>query len=850
MSRNQHLHRWGASLMAWILVLSMCSGLVLPAYATEAGTEPTDTTEATQATEATNATETTGTTETTDATDTTEVTEPEGLTAEEQAQAEAVLTALNALESADQVETNLAALEEDPEGYAAYYNQALAATQAVRDAYAALTDAQKELVGDITKLTDLDWLVPRDTQDDSNKGRIPETLDGDYAYISDLSVTGTITGTAPFDSDSQAGNDPSETDNIVRTFDTIQYNLSFSTALHEDVANADVGGVGEGRVYFEFLVPGSADQIMFDEGGMGWLSSYPDIQYQNCTVEISGVPYQVLRGSYTMKPIGPNEAAIGASTDELFVVLRVLKMKNGDEICPTFTMWLDHNDVGVTYSADHEMGDGEILEEGDLVTYKNAGCANHGIDESKTLSVTDPVIVTATSMFNIALENTASENTKVDSYNFGTESTEVINSGMGSIYGRLKGYSIRIELQGKEGQGMRGAEFPHENTPITFTVELSTEFEPIGGSRQAEPDYLPLFWSGGGNGYLREHPGTTVMDNINRRPVNTQMRHVTTAPANENISPEYMYRNCVDGGDWTFEKISNSEIKVTVSNFKFDTSHFPWSYYGGTGSTYRYYNPENISNYWEIDKAVFSVGEFWVVQPYAATSGEYKGQSITEKHQSDGQFYTSIKVTDLRMKTLSQADTEQYTTTETDLSDNSRNAGKYLMLPGAINNSVHYMKCRSDGVRIWNDSLTEDAYGNDTDWAATGNPVSLKFDLQHDSCEGDFAGVAYDVLLKFDDEFFLPNGSGNPLWANNSQYKTNLLWAFKADYSGWTSDEDMKAATMDDLVYINAINAQGDETIAQLMKDGKVPVGMLVEIRGVVGTGMNHFQFYLDGTIR
>lgn len=880
MSRNQHLHRWGASLMAWILVLSMCTGLVLPAYATEAGTEPTDTTEATQATEATNATETTGTTETTDATevtqatDTTEVAEPEGLTAEEQAQAEAVLTALNALESADQVETNLAALEEDPEGYAAYYNQALAATQAVRDAYAALTDAQKKIVGDITKLTDLDWLVSREfLPEGGNQSEILTTLTGDYAYINSIAISALndhpmgmhiITGTAPFDYDNIAGNDASMYNNVVRTFDTIEYKIDFSAVLHTAMLDNNYSGIKQGRLYFEFIVKGDADDIRFETTAMPFLNGTQGLVYKTCTVKIGEIPHQVLRGSYIWTPTDGNDIAITGSAD-LKVVLRVLQMKNGDEIQPTFTMWLEGNDVGVDYGFGktdgykYLMGPEDVLTEADLVTCladpdtgKGPPCAEtvtlpngtetvHNVSEACSITAPYAIKTSAKPMFNVVLWGVDSRNTRVGSYDFGDtevkyinsdgEEATVINSGMGVVSGRLNGYGLVIELNDGTSRGMLGAEFPDEDSPITFIVNLSTEFEPTGGSRIADSDYQPLFWSGGGNGYLWQNKNTTVMDNENRRPVNTDEPAITLIPFNRNINNENKFRECVNGGNWSFEYLNANQIQVTIKDFTFDTSHFPWSRFGDTDTSYYYYDAGD--DYWEMNRAIFSVGEIWILQPYYDSNG----LKISEKYNSNGMFYTHVKVTDFSMNSLTQTVTPE---TETNKYDNEWNTGQQLMLPGSIINRVEYMEA---GTTTWNASLTAGGYGRDTDWATAGSSVTLKFNLTHNECEGDYAGVAYDILMKFDDEFFVPQS-----WAGiPAPLHTNVLWAFRSENpkAGWTDLEEMKEATVDNLIYINGRT----HNISTLLEEGYVPVGVLVEYRDVVTANMNVRRTYFYGNI-
>lgn len=528
------------------------------------------------------------------------------LTEEEQAQVDAVIAEIDALETADQVEARLAAYEEaeDWEGYAAYFEEAAQKTQAVRDSYNILSDAQKQRVTNAAVLTQLDWLVALSTLDADNQGTIRESLDGDWAYITDFvmkaddtteSKTHVRTGTSPWDDDNEPGNDKDELNSILRTFDTATYTIQFNTKLRDAVAQEDVGGIKQGRLYFEFILPLSAEEAQFETDAMGWLKSSQNIKYEivTDTVSLNGtaVTCQVLRGSFTLVPTGSNEAAIGASTNELSVVIRALQMQNGETIQPVFTLWLQYNEVGVTYDETDDRLPESIVTGtnhvcGATVTKKDGTEETHDTCEAATMTGTK-ITISARPMFNIGLNGINSNNTTVGTFNFdeisskvtGINAEDMINYGLGKMYGRMNGYGIRIELRGKSGQGMRGAEFPDEGTPIEIDLTVTSSYKPSSsGTTTVVSNYQAQFWSGDANASR----GDGSYNNDGRNIYTTKSYIHSSLPYNQRTtSGSEPYKRCLDGGNWSFRLNDDGTIHVTISNFKFDTSdisNFPYSY--------------------------------------------------------------------------------------------------------------------------------------------------------------------------------------------------------------------------------------------------------------------------------
>ena len=118
-------------------------------------------------------------------------------------------------------------------------------------------------------------------------------------YIDSLNLgkeKGIVDGSAPFDSSDTPGNDSGENNRIIRSYDTIQYNLEASFAARED-------GIKQKTVdmYFELTLGKSSTAARFDISKMTWLGEKYSIEYLNSNGEVimvmahDGKFYQPLR---------------------------------------------------------------------------------------------------------------------------------------------------------------------------------------------------------------------------------------------------------------------------------------------------------------------------------------------------------------------------------------------------------------------------------------------------------------------------------------------------------------------------------------------------------------------------
>ena len=650
-------------------------------------------------------------------------------------------------------------------------------------------------------------------------GDIGGKLDGDYAYISEAGLLedkttesglAIRTGSAPWDEDNTAGNDSTDLNNTVRSFDIISYTAYFKSKVRD---NAPYAAYETGTLHFEFILPGTAEQAQFETGSMGWLSAKKEVKYEITESTCNGQPCQVLRGSYLWEPNDNNPSAIGESYQELTLVVRALALKNGDTLKPEFTFWLDHNDVP---------------EEG-LVTGSGHSCSEHGETEYKT--ITGPEItVTAAPRYNVQVKSGRSTERQLGTFDFSTGNELAQNKDAGEVTGRIGVYGVTIQIQGKSAQhGLRGCELPDGNA-ITFDLVLSSEFRGTDGeSHDTTECYRPLLWSMEGNSNEDEQKDKRSF------PDSSNKFAVTVAPYNYGTN----YYSCRNGGDWTGTQNGNI-IHVTVQNYEIDLNQLPYADSANAITEYKYYNPNTISNYWDVQNACFSAGEFWIVQPFYDTDGIY----VVDDYGT-GTFNTTLEDVKLRItsesgQALAEVDdnSNQMTT-----SDDRAVMAMALEKSGTIGQNIAYLKYN---YSEWNDSLTDGQFETGKDWLLAGNTLTIENVLSHSNAEGLNIGVAYDALIKFDDDFFILESVVTP-----GAYQT-VLYGAKPDKSGWNHDgkqpnedgydTEMIKATADDLIFFSSLE--------ELKSQGYTCVAVLGERRQVSDIAQNTPIIYLKGYSR
>ncbi len=117
---------------------------------------------------------------------------------------------------------------------------------------------------------------------------VHDMLDTDSATVSRLRLIDRITGTAPFDADNARGDDKDETNDIVRSYDTVTYDYEYTLT-----PDSTMDYYRRTRVGFRFELPYPKDKVTFDAEKMGWVDHTPGYEPKLTTETIDGTVTQV-----------------------------------------------------------------------------------------------------------------------------------------------------------------------------------------------------------------------------------------------------------------------------------------------------------------------------------------------------------------------------------------------------------------------------------------------------------------------------------------------------------------------------------------------------------------------------
>lgn len=301
--------------------------------------------------------------------------------------------------------------------------------------------------------TDSDLLL---LNEDSGESVIDEqSNDTNLCYVLAYDINKVIDGTAPFDSDDTAGNDSSNENGIVRSFDTINYTLKYTTAIKD----AETQGIDSTNVMIDFLLPCSPVKAEFNTDTMTWLLDKQVIYtYEDGSTSTSyDMSKNIVSQRLTGRRLLVNSEAgnMVPGTGTLAIGVNVNAAVTGDVISPEFTIWMEGNSE----------------------------------DEKKTLTAS--TVVSAAPKYDIVIRRNASANL-LGYYNLDDRTARTDKEKDTDKYGRLQTYAIGIAVQNDSSQkGMKGVEYP-DGSGITFDLRMSEVLN--GQDVSNQESYKPLFW--------------------------------------------------------------------------------------------------------------------------------------------------------------------------------------------------------------------------------------------------------------------------------------------------------------------------------------------------------------------
>lgn len=382
-----------------------------------------------------------------------------------------------------------------------------------------------EASDDVTNISLLDEMKSEDDTDVHSSD--------DSCYIKAYEVSEVLDGTAPFDADNNAGNDSSNKNGIVRSFDAINYTLKYTTAIKDSTLQ----GIDSANVMVDFELPCDPKKAEFNVDTMTWILDkklvyqYADGSESTKYDSTKEVVCQKLTGRRLLVNNESGNTVPGTGT--LAIGVNVNAAVTGDVIHPTFTIWMEGN-------AD---------------------------TEKKTVDV--ETTVSAAPKYDIEIKRNANANI-LGYYNPENKTATADYVNEGDLYGRLQYYTLSLRLQNDSAaKGMKGIEFP-DGSDITFDLRMSESVNDKDVSNEA--DYKPLLWD-----YAMDN-GSKSKGVLGRpmyplgQSIASQGNWTTNTPWNTGNSSG----GCYNGGSASIQTdVSDSNLlHVTLSGYQLDMKDF------------------------------------------------------------------------------------------------------------------------------------------------------------------------------------------------------------------------------------------------------------------------------------
>jgi len=574
----------------------------------------------------------------------------------------------------------------------------------------------------------------------------PAEVDSDteLCFVSAFEMGTIVDGIGPFDTEEAPGNDISESNHIVRSFDDVNYTLKYSTAIDESA----VIGIDSAYLMVDFSLPYSEKIAKWNMDTMNWCLD-PVITYEysdgTSSTEIDQsktVVNQRLTGKRLLVNGESGEAIPGTGT--LSSGIKVYAAPNGTKIQPEFNIWMEGNP-----------------------------------EEQKKSFTSEAVTVSAAPNYNVQL--VGDEGHEYLGYYDMSTGKIAGKPTADSVYGRIQRYAVVIQLYNDyKAKGLKGIEFPQGD--ITFDVRVSMEITKKEGDQTITEDvtdnpdseYQVHLWdymenSNGHYLYQKGHHGRWMgQPGISfpawYGPCNMILDNGGNPPD----------RSCYNGGNITLtqDETEPNVYHCTVSGYQFDYEnyHFPKRYVWSNEGTVQY--EDNVGCFACMNMQMLT--EFPPEVPETITA------------------YQQVDIENFQASSTSGVSGNEMLET-----DNHARRPVVLYPKGYLVARQRY----DDRNRHWLSSWEEAGDAS----AHPGQKIQIE-SLIEGYCEYHFSD--FNLLQKFDDEIIeIEDGTfeyqkGAPV-TNPGTITT--LWAAKPDKTGWSSDKEMSWAQEENLIYFSSI---------------------------------------------
>lgn len=630
---------------------------------------------------------------------------------------------------------------------------------------------------------------------------VHDMLDTDSAAVSRLRLTDRITGTAPFDKDNERGDDKDETNDIVRSYDTVTYDYEYTLT-----PDSTMDYYRRTRVGFRFELPYPQDRVTFDAEKMGWVDHTPGYEPKLTTETIDGIVTQVYTCYRLLEPTSQSPT-VNPGTGSIGLSVAVKGAPHGYRFHPTVKAWPAWDASNPTNTGTHK----------------------------RAVDTPEDVTVSAKLSLNVRMVDYGNVDRGV--FDFSSGAANAPNKDEGKVTGLGLGVALVTEMRWPDRtKGLKGLEAPSGR--ITYRLRLSNQYSDdtkAGTKHPMERRWQPLLYDYGHIDNEDSKYGRTFawMGDLQYR-----------APGVADRADGY---DRVARGDTTVTTTTGGQgTDVTVSFDGYDTSVFPiHNKFNGTQN-------KCSTDYMTSDCSTMQVGAIHtdVLQFITPTSRDgrtvaqyYGNVDQTANITMDDMGLTATGVSGDRLATAEDNSNQAAT------GDDHAGSALTVRMQGTYSTRIRYTCWNNEGS--WHGAgtsgdWTQPDYGNGSDSLIQGSKLRLQ--IGHNiiiNSEGD-AEVMGMGLVKLDPNSIEPvddHPDTQPTipmnvftWGMRAAKRRNAIpywYAVKKDGTNWKDYREQRDTKISGLDYYPTLN--------EAKRHGTI-VGMLFEDHNTVdptGTSFN-----------
>lgn len=630
---------------------------------------------------------------------------------------------------------------------------------------------------------------------------VHDMLDTDSAAVSRLRLIDRITGTAPFDKDNERGDDKDETNDIVRSYDTVTYDYEYTLT-----PDSTMDYYRRTRVGFRFELPYPKDRVTFDAEKMGWVDHTPGYEPKLTTETIDGIVTQVYTCYRLLEPTSQSPT-VNPGTGSIGLSVAVKGAPHGYRFHPTVKAWPAWDASNPTNTGTHKRAEDT------------------------------PKDVTVSAKLNLNVRMVDYGNVDRGVFDFSSGAANAPNRTEGKVTGLGLGVALVTEMRWPDRtKGLKGLEAPSGR--ITYKIHLSNQYSDdtkTGTKHAMERRWQPLLYDYGHIDNMDSKYGRTFawMGDLRYQAPGVADR----ADGNDRVARGNTTVTTTTGGQGT---------DVTVSFDGYDTSVFPT--HNKIQSSY----DKCSTDYMTSDCSTMQVGAIHtdVLQFITPTSRD--GRTVAQYYGNVDQT-ANINADDIKL-TATGVSGDRLVTAEDNSNqaatgDDHAGSATTVRIPGTYSTRIRYTYW-GNGTS-WNDAGTSGDWtmpdrSNGSDSLVQGSKLRLQ--IGHNiiiQSEGD-AEVMGMGLVKFDPNSIEPvddHPDTQPTipmnvwtWGARAAKRGNAIpywYAVKKDGTNWKDYREQRDTKISGLDYYPTLN--------EAKTHGTV-VGMLFEDHNTVdptGTSFN-----------